>query len=131
MNCLLQVIDTLLILNNTIKWGNLCKIEPSKVIIILNNYQKKHAKDSKETEKLNTNIQIGSQNDGGNKHENLKDHKNDDQKEKGYGDKNKLLNEKERNDRNIRSVSSSQQKMTENSTIIIIQRHVEPLNFCA
>ena len=131
MKFLLQVIDTLLILNNTIGWGNLCKIEPSKVINILNNYKKKDAKESKETEKLNTNDQIGLQNDGGKKHENQKDHKNDNQKEQGYGDKNKFLKEKERINRNIRSVSSSHQKKTENSTNIINQRNVEPLNFCA
>ena len=118
------MLDNLLVLNNTVGIGSLCKIEPSKVIFLL-------GENKPDSDLILSNKGRDKQNKTADKIDDKKtQEESTDYEDEDAGDED-VDEEDENNKRNIRSVSLSLQKTTGNSTKVDIQRLDDLLLFCA
>ena len=123
------MLDNLLVLNNTVGMGSLCKIEPSNVIFLLreNKPDSKSILSSKEKDKY---IKLANKIDDQKKQEQSAGFEDEDAQDEDAEDED-VEDEDKNMKRKVRSVSTSSQNSTGKSTNIDIQRLDYLLLFCA
>ena len=123
------MLDNLLVLNNTVGIGSLCKIEPSNVIFLLgeNNPDSNLILSSKVKDKY---IKIANKIDDPKEQEQSAGFEDEDAQDEDAEDED-VEDEDENMKRNVRSVSTSLHNSTGKSTNIDIQRLDDLLLFCA